>query len=191
MPAPTISLTRQTRLSRPPGSADGDRAMIRAFCVWLAATPLSVMIGSTRWVVPMVQTLHILAIAVVLSSVLMLELRVLELAGRSQSVMQAARRFLPWLLGGLAVLAMTGALLIVSEPQRSLVNSAFWTKMCLLALAVTAIFRLQRAQWRIVASQALLWPAAVARRATAVIPILLWLRIVEYGPVIDHVHSIS
>ncbi len=161
--------------------------MIRAFCVWLAATPLSVMIGSTRWVVPMVQTLHILAIAVVLSSVLMLELRVLELAGRSQSVMQAARRFLPWLLGGLAVLAMTGALLIVSEPQRSLVNSAFWTKMCLLALAVTATLGLQRAQWRIVASQEQPCPAGVAARAIAVLTFFLWVAIVVAGRWIAYV----
>ena len=38
--------------------------MIRAFCAWLAATPLSVMLGTTRWIVPAVQTIHILAIAI-------------------------------------------------------------------------------------------------------------------------------
>src|SRR5258708_36987183 len=105
------------------------------------------MTGRPRGGVPMVQTFHIRAMAAGLSSVLGLELRVLELAGRSQSVMQAARRFLPWLLGGLAVLAMPGALLIVSEPQRSLVNSAVWTKMCLLALRVPPTLCLERPRW--------------------------------------------
>ncbi len=161
--------------------------MIRAFCVWLAATPLSVMIGSTRWVVPMVQTLHILAIAIVLSSVLMIELRVLEWAGTSQSTNQVARRFLPWVLGSLAVLAITGALLIVSEPQRSLVNSAFWLKMCLLALAVTAVLGLQRAQWRIVSSQEKPSPAGVAVRAIAFLTFFLWVAIVVAGRWIAYV----
>ena len=47
------------------------------FCSWLEQTPLSQAIQSAGWVVPTVQTIHILAIAAVLSSVLMLDLRLL------------------------------------------------------------------------------------------------------------------
>ena len=155
--------------------------MMRAFCDWLAATPLSVMIGSTRWVVPVVQTIHILAIAVVLSSVLMLELRVLEWAGGSQSTTLTARRFLPWLTSGLEVLAITGALLIVSEPQRALFNTAFWTKMCLLVLAVVATMGLQRAHWRNTAERDPTLSASAAVRAVAVLTFLLWVAIVVAG----------
>lgn len=161
--------------------------MIRTFCSWLAATPLSVVIGSTPWVVPMVQTLHILAIAVVLSSMLMLELRVLEWAGRSQSMMHVARRFLPWLLGGLALLAITGAILIVSEPQRSLVNPAFWIKMGLLTVAVAATLGLQRRQWRIAAEQPLPRTSGLAERAVAALTFLLWVAIVVAGRWIAYV----
>lgn len=163
--------------------------MIRAFCAWLAATPLSVMLGTTRWIVPAVQTIHILAIAVVLSSVLMVELRVLELAGRSQTMMQTARRFLPWLSAGLVVLAATGALLIVSEPQRSLVNIAFWTKMGLLALAIGATLGFQRTRWGRTALQESPLPASAATRAGAVLILLLWCAIAVAGRWIAYAHD--
>ncbi len=151
--------------------------MIRAFCDWLAATPLSAGLGSTKWAVPAIQTVHILAIAAVLSSALMLELRVLEVDGRSQSMRQAGRRFVPWLIGGLIVLAATGALLIISEPSRSLLNAAFWSKMGLLLFALTATFGLQGAQWRMAAAE----PPHANVRVLAVITLLLWCAIVVAG----------
>jgi hypothetical protein len=161
--------------------AEGASTMIRAICEWLAATPLSAMIGGTHWVVPAVQTIHILAIAVVLSSVLMVELRVLGFAGRSQSMAQTLRRFLPWLSGGLVVLAATGALLVVGEPARSLVNAAFWTKMGLLAIALAATLGYQRAQWRGTQGPAAGAPAGVAARGIAVLVLLLWFAIAVAG----------
>jgi hypothetical protein len=163
--------------------------MIRAFCAWLAATPLSVVIGTTRWVVPAVQTIHILAIAVVLSSVLMIELRVLELVGRSQTMAQTSRRFLPWLSAGLVVLAATGALLIVSEPGRSLINIAFWTKMGLLALAIAATLGFQRTRWRKAALQEPPLPASAAARASAVLILMLWCAIAVAGRWIAYAHD--
>ena len=161
--------------------------MIRAFCAWLAATPLSVAIGSARWVVPLVQTIHILAIAAVLSSILMMELRVLEMAGRTQTLAQISRRFVPWVYGGLIVLLVTGTLLIVSEPARSLINPAFWTKMGLLAVALVATFRLQGAQWKIAES---VEPPARSRaltRALAVLIVLVWCGIAVAGRWIAYV----
>lgn len=163
--------------------------MIRAFCTWLAATPLSVIIGTTRWVVPVVQTIHILAIAVVLSSVLMIELRVLELAGQSQAMTQTSRRFVPWLSGGLVVLAATGALLIVSEPERSLINIAFWTKMGLLALAIAGTLGIQRTRWRKAALQEPSSRASAPARAGAVLILVLWWAIAVAGRWIAYAHD--
>src|SRR5260221_3540400 len=44
------------------------------FCSWLEQTPLSQAIQDAAWVVPAVQTIHILAIAAVMSSALMIVL---------------------------------------------------------------------------------------------------------------------
>ena len=43
--------------------------MIESFCDWLSTTSLSVAFQSANWFVPSVQTVHIIAIAILLMSV--------------------------------------------------------------------------------------------------------------------------
>ena len=64
--------------------------MIQSFCTWLGNTPLSMAIQDRYWVIPMVQTVHILAISVVMASMVMLDLRLLRVLGRSQSIPDVA-----------------------------------------------------------------------------------------------------
>ena len=112
------------------------------FCSWLEQTPLSQAIQSTAWVVPAVQTIHILAIAAVMSSVLMLDLRLLGIVGGDQPLARVTSRFRPVIWWTLPILLATGAVMIIGEPARSLANSVFQLKMLLLlaAIAVTAAF---------------------------------------------------
>ncbi len=113
------------------------------FCSWLEHTPLSQAIQSAAWVVPAVQTIHILAIAAVMSSVLMLDLRLLGIVGSDQPLARATSRFRPVIWWTLPILLATGVVMIIGEPARSLANSVFQLKMLLLlaAIAVTAAFR--------------------------------------------------
>jgi len=112
------------------------------FCSWLEQTPLSQTIQSTSWVVPTVQTIHILAIAAVMSSVLMLDLRLLGVVGTDQPLARVTSRFRPVIWWTLPILLATGAVMIIGEPARSLANSVFQLKMLLLlaAIGVTAAF---------------------------------------------------
>jgi SNF family Na+-dependent transporter len=108
---------------------------MEAFAQWLAGTPFSQGVARTLWLIPMLQSIHILGIAAVLSSVAMIELCIAGLV-KSQTMSQTAHRFLPWLWAGLLLLAVSGILLIIGEPKRSLPNPAFQLKMLMLALAV-------------------------------------------------------
>src|SRR3989442_14803270 len=110
------------------------------FCSWLEQTPLSQTIQSTGWIVPAVQTVHILSIAAVLSSVLMIDLRLMGLLARDQPLARVSERFRPVIWWTLPVLLATGSVMIIGEPARSLANPVFQLKMLLLlaAIAVTA-----------------------------------------------------
>jgi len=112
------------------------------FAQWLSGTPVSLGIHELDWLVPLVQTIHILAIAMVVSSVFMIDLRLLHIVG-SESIPETASRFLPWIWIGLLLLGISGITLIVAEPQRALPNPAFQLKMLLLTLAVTFIAAFQ------------------------------------------------
>jgi len=118
------------------------------FCWWLEQTDASQAIQSTAWVVPAVQTVHILAIATVLGAVLMLNLRLLGLAGVDQPLARQSQRYLPVIWWTLPVLLITGMVMIVGEPARSLKNPVFQLKMALLlaAMAVTALHQLRLAR---------------------------------------------
>src|SRR5713226_1118141 len=118
------------------------------FCSWLEQTPLSQAIESAGWVVPAVQTIHILAIAAVMSSVLMLDLRLLGIVGADQPLARVTRRFRPVIWWTLPILLVTGVVMIIGEPARSLKNPIFQLKMGLLiaALGVTAFHQLRLAR---------------------------------------------
>lgn len=111
------------------------------FATWLGSTEVSKQIGEHGWVTPLVQSIHILAIAAIMSAILMTNLRALGAVGREETLSRFSRRYLPWILFALLVLAVSGSTLIVGEPKRSLENPIFILKMGLLlvALAATAI----------------------------------------------------
>ena len=102
-----------------------------AFCAWLARTPLSQTLQSAEWIIPTVQTVHILAVAAVISSVLMIHLRLLGLRAREQPLAAVTARFLPFVWWPLPVLLLSGSILITAEPARSLQNPVFALKMSL------------------------------------------------------------
>jgi hypothetical protein len=107
-----------------------------SFCDRLSASALSQSIQSTDWVIPTVQTVHILAVAAVMSSILMFNLRLIGVRARNESVASVASRFLPVVWYGLPTLLATGAILIIAEPARALQNPVFILKMTLVLLAV-------------------------------------------------------
>jgi hypothetical protein len=91
-----------------------------SFCSWLGATATSQTLQTVSWIVPAVQTVHILAVAAVVSSALMVDLRLLGVNGMDQSLSGVARRFLPFVWWPLPILLVSGAILITAEPARSL-----------------------------------------------------------------------
>src|SRR5712675_36048 len=117
---------------------------LSGFSKWLAATSLSHTIQTVGWIIPTLQTIHILSVAVVFSSAILVDLRIWRLLGRDEPLSEVARRFLPAIWPVLLILLITGSLLIVGEPRRSLLNSTFYLKMALLAVAIMLTAGLQR-----------------------------------------------
>jgi hypothetical protein len=105
---------------------------------WLQKTAASNTIQSVSWVIPLVQSIHILMIGVVFVSSLMIALRVLGQMRADEPFEAVWKRFAPWMWSGLIVMAATGLLLVVGEPVREFTALSFWMKMSLLAVAVTS-----------------------------------------------------
>src|ERR1700716_3531375 len=154
---------------------------VSEFCKWLGATPLSPAIQTAGWIIPPLQTIHILSVAVVFPSAILVDLRIWRLLGRDEPLSEVARRFLPAIWPVLLILLITGSLLIVGEPRRSLLNSTFYLKMALLAVALMLTAGLQRS----ISSSPNFWDKDRGRRMAgqlaATVSILVWCSILFAG----------
>ena len=156
------------------------------FADWLSNTSFSRFLQTTAWVIPALQSLHIIAIGVVLGSIFMVTLRLVGHAGLDQTVVQTQRRFGPWILGALIVLTVTGVLMIFAEPRRELLAFSFWLKMVLLdvGVAIGGAFHMS------LKKNAALWEETLDSRGfvkfLAVFTLVMWLAIVILGRLIAY-----
>ena len=143
----------------------------------LYSTSISTAIRETAVLIPIVQSIHILAIAVVVGSAVVTDLRLAGVLATDETPRTVVRRYLPWMWAALALLLATGSVLAVGEPNRVLENPVFWTKMGLVAFAFTLTllfrypilhpeFRLEHARWAALAkpmawASLLVWIAVI------------------------------
>jgi hypothetical protein len=163
---------------------------MRQFGQWLADTAVSSTIQNVPWIIPAVQTVHILCVALVMAAIFIVDLRILGVLARAQALAVLAHRHLTWIWYLLPVLFLSGAILIIGEPARSLLNPAFGAKILLLILASLLTLALQR-PLRYAAG---VWESSPQRRAAArgiaVLSLVLWSCTVFAGRWIAYVTSL-
>lgn len=153
------------------------------FANWLQSTQLSLAIQSSVWIVPALQSVHIITIGVVFVAVLMVALRVLGLARADEPLVRVWGRFAPFLWWGVAILAVSGALLTVSEPVREFMTFSYRAKMLLLVLCVASAAAFGRSVRNAAGTPG---QAGGALRFGAAATVLLWLAIIFLGRAIAY-----
>lgn len=158
------------------------------FAQWLAGTQLSLAIQVHLWIIPTIQSIHIVGIGIVLASVFMIDLRIFGWAGRDQTLGQTTRRFCPWLWAALVVLLITGILMVIGEPVRELMSLSFWLKMSLLVIGIVVATLFQLVLRRNDRN----WEDEFVRRWTtksvAIVTFLVWCSIIVLGRLIAYDH---
>jgi hypothetical protein len=158
---------------------------LSAFSVWLADTPLSTAINQNSWATPITESVHILAIAAAFGAAMMINLRILGVAGRRQTMLQVEERFAPWIWWSLLILVISGVIFVVAEPAREILSGWFWTKMGLIVLVALANLWFQSS----VRHGSALWEPGhetAAMRIGAGVLIALWLVIIIFGRLIAY-----
>jgi hypothetical protein len=118
--------------------------MVSNFFLWVESTRAHTLISSSSWMFAVIESIHLLALAVIGGAVLMLDLRFLGLGLRRQTIQEVAREAQPWLVGSWMVMIATGIALFVSEPTKLYYSVPFWWKMTFLVLATTFTFTVRR-----------------------------------------------
>jgi hypothetical protein len=161
------------------------------FCSWLQQSPFSQVLQNVEWIVPAVQTVHILCIGAVISAALALALRQFGLLAADQPLTRVAAQFLRVIWLALPVLLVTGSLLIAAEPRRSLASPAFQLKMALLVCVASLLLLYQSRITRLARSSTGAATEAAGSGAIAatfrpgkvitVVALLLWVGIIFAG----------
>ena len=175
--------------------------LLFAFTEWLRSTqlvetalsisehPVSLLIAGNFWAIPVIQTVHILALAAAFGSVLMINLHILGVTGKSRTLTQTVKRFQPWIWWSLLLLAISGIGMILGEPIRELINPIFWIKMGLVITLVLLSLWYQSTVARNMVQWDMTLHASAGVRVGSALLIILWCvimfagRWIAYAPV--------
>jgi hypothetical protein len=153
-----------------------------AICQWLEHTSkVGVAVRESIWIFPVIETLHLFGVVVLVGSASILDLRLLGVSFKDDTVSSLAERFLPWVWGGFALMLVTGGLLFSSEATKMFDSDVFRIKMLMIATAGLNAFVFHSLAYQSVGKWDRDPVAPLSARFAGTLSILLWFGIVGAG----------
>ena len=143
--------------------------MLQPFFQWMGELGFSAYFLNSVWPTPIVQCIHLLAVAVFAGAVLIVDLRRLGVGLTSASVADLARTAQPWLVWSFVALVLTGIPQMASTALKQYYSPFFWWKMEALFVGVVVTFVIRRIISREEGRFGPVWPKVVG-----VTSIALW-----------------
>ncbi len=103
-----------------------------------------VLIRDSSFGMPAVQSIHLVALTVLLTTMLVLNLRLAGMSMMDWSLPAVERQLRPWALGAIVLVVASGTLMFLGNPNKYLANVAFLFKMTALGLALVCQFGVLR-----------------------------------------------
>ncbi len=151
------------------------------FLISISQSPFSLAMATSPWVVPTMQSIHIVSIAIIFTSILVITMRVLGVAWAGVSIRSTVVRFAPWAWVSLTFLALTGIVLILAEPIREIMALSFWIKMILIAIGITVSVRFLNYVRRNEAFASPEQQADSGLKRNALLTLVMWIAIIFLG----------
>ena len=155
--------------------------------VWLHDTSFGTVIRESTWAEPIIETVHVLTLTVFLGFVILLDLRLLDLALRQTPVSRVFKQLNPFLFASFGIMLVTGISLFAGDPVLFYGTIFFKLKMVmLLAAALNVVvfnFTLGRSllQWDTLAR------TPRGAKLTGIVSLVLWISVVACGRGIAYV----
>lgn len=154
------------------------------FVSWLGQSAVAQAIQVSGWMFPTIESVHVIAITLVVGVIAIMDLRLLGITSGARAVTAVSRDTLPWVWIAFVIAVVSGVLMFVSNAETYYNNRAFLIKMVLIVLAGINMLVFELITFRSVAQwdrdAALPTPAKVA----AVLSLSLWIGVVVSGRMI-------
>lgn len=152
------------------------------FFKWCDATWLSRVIRDSTYIFPVVEVFHLFGLTLLLGIVTVVDLRILGVGMRRQSIPDVAGALAPWAVGAALLTIVSGILLFLSEAMKCYANTAFPYKMWFLLAGLILYFVTHRS---ITASNSRM--SLGMMKIVAVLTLILWYGVAIAGRAIAFV----
>jgi hypothetical protein len=142
----------------------------------LAATPLAAEMTDSTWLFGAVESVHVVALTLVLGSIALVDLRLLGLVDRDRDANVMIRSLLPLTWFGFVLAVITGTTLIFANPKGYFENFFFQGKIVLLLLAGVNLV-----VFHVFVQPRMKTTGGLGPRVSGAISLVLWLTIVSFG----------
>jgi hypothetical protein len=102
---------------------------------WIDAMPSSIALRESTYGYAGVLTAHLVSMCLFAGLIIMMDLRLVGWGNLRTPISQLQKRLFPWQMFGMGLSALTGFLLVYSQPFRYYGKVFFWAKMVLMGLA--------------------------------------------------------
>ena len=154
---------------------------IAQICHWLQHTEWSQYVLQSSLLFPLIEGTHIMALAISVGLILILDLRLLGLGFRGERVSVIMKQSAGWSLAGFGVMFGTGLILFVTQAEKAYHNSFFLTKMLLLVAAFVNAVWFQREYFPRMAEWDLADRAPLGPRVCALVSLICWIGVIGCG----------
>jgi uncharacterized membrane protein len=113
-------------------------------CRWLQDNSFIAFINGTSWTAAALEIVHYFSMFILVGSIVIVDLRVLGLLGRTQEAGRFADRLFPWMWAGLGLNFLSGFLMFAGSAISYYRNDIFYDKLIVVLLAVVASAIVQR-----------------------------------------------
>jgi hypothetical protein len=148
---------------------------------WLETSALGTTVSQSTWLFPAIETVHVIALALVVGSIAVLDLRLLDRTWRVRAVTELTLDVLPWTWTSFAVAATSGFLMFASAATKYAADTPFRIKMILLLLAGANMLAFHRFTYRGVAAWDVNAPTPPAAKLAGGLSLLFWIGVVTCG----------
>ncbi len=158
--------------------------MFEHICARIEQSAIATQIAESVWIFPTIESIHVMALAVVFGSISMLDLRLLGVTHHGKEVGALAREVIPWTWVGFLVAAATGSAMFISAATKYLHLWPFQLKMLLLVAAGFNMLMFHLKPFRSVETWGHNRIPPLAARIAGGLSLLLWTGIVSAGRII-------
>lgn len=148
--------------------------------------PISWEIGGTAWF-PFLESIHVIAAAMVVGSILMVDLRLLGLAATRYPITTLSKELVPWSWGAFVVATITGLGMFITRAASHVVNPAFQWKVVLLVLAGANMAYFHFYVYRKIAKWDTTFTTSVQMKAIGSMSLFLWAGVMLAGRWVGHI----